>query len=1005
MSSRPDPSLVVTPSAEAHARFWRSIREAEADGDMPPPTLASITRRDFMKVMGASLALAGAGCGRNPDEKILPYVRGPAQETYGKPVFYASVLPHDGYGIGVLVETNMGRPTKIEGNPSHPASLGATDVFRQASVLELWDPDRSRSVREGKRIATWEDFLGVLHERLRALAARGGDGLRLLTGTVASPSLHARIEAMLARFPNAHWHQWQPVNRDNVHAGGQLAFGEPLETQYRFDRARTVLALDGDFLDDHPGFVRHALDFAATRHALAAADARSRLYALECSPSLTGANADHRHPLRASDIEVAARQIAGALGVPGVLAVGSVLPDALARAIVADLRAHAGASIVVAGARQPAVVHAIAHAINAHLGNAGRTLSYTAPIADEPVDHTRSLRDLVSAMSAGEVNTLLVCGANPSYSAPADIPFEAALTKVPLSVHHGLYVDETALGCRWHVPAAHALESWGDLRSFDGTVALQQPCIAPLYSGKTAHELVAALSGDLAGSARDLVLGYWTAQLAIDRGASLDEYLRSGVVSGSARPERSARLSATLGLPVPTPRKASDIELVFMPDPRAGDGAWANNAWLQELPKPVTQLTWDNAALMSPALARRLAVANEDVVELRAGERVVRAPVWIVPGMPDASVTLSLGYGRTASGQVADGRGANAYALRTSDAAWIAAGVAVTRTSARQPLACTQTHNTMEGRDIVRLYPLAEAEACAGDGCDARRRAQTQPTLYDSPPMGPLAWAMSVDLSSCIGCGACTIACQAENNIPVVGADEVRNGREMHWIRVDRYYAGPVENPRTVFQPVPCMQCEHAPCEVVCPVEASVHDAQGINVQVYNRCVGTRFCSNNCPYKVRRFNFLQYSDDVPGLDAQRNPEVTVRMRGVMEKCNYCLQRITTAKIAADREGRALRDGEVVTACQAVCPTRAIAFGDLALEDSEVKRRKSSPLDYALLAELNTRPRTTYLARIVNPVEGIGEQPTRAGFESAKSNTGPSPASGGNAVTEGSNNGR
>ncbi len=1021
-SAKTQPATVAVREARSAAalareRFWRSIDEAEGEAEVErestPPVQAvlaasMLNRRDFMKIMGASLALATAGCGRTNLEPIVPYVGGPAQQTYDKPVFYASVLPHDGYGIGVLVETNMGRPTKIEGNPSHPASGGATDVFRQAAVLELWDPDRSRTLRNGKRIATWNEFLALLQERLVPLAARGGSGLRLLTGTVTSPSLHAQIGALLARFPNARWHQWQPVNRDNVQAGAELAYGERLDSLYRFDRARTVLALDGDFLDDNPAFVRYALDFSATRHAHAASALRSRLYALECSPTLTGANADHRLPVRASDIEAAARQIAVALGVPGAGQGGSILPDAWLRALVADLRAHAGASIVTAGYRQPPAVHALVHAMNEHLGNAGTTVWQIAPAAARPVDHLASLRELVDAMNGGDVDTLVVSGTNPSYTAPADFRFGDALAKVALRVHHGLYADETARACQWQIPATHALESWGDLRSFDGSVALQQPCIAPLYDSKSALELFAAFAGDITSSARDLVNAYWNAQRRGDFAAFLQASLRQGVVDGSTSGAKPARLRAPPpNAAQPTsavPAARTGIELTFFPDPRAGDGSSANNAWLQELPKPISKLTWSNAAFVSPALARRLGIGNDDEIELRVDERTAFAPAWIVPGMPDDSVTLALGYGRTAAGAVGNGLGANGYALRTSDAPWIAANVAVARTGRRLPLACAQTHHSMEGRDIVRTYTLEEAEACTPTAC-ATPHYRDKRTLYDSPPMGPLAWAMSVDLSACIGCGTCTIACQAENNIPVVGRDEVMNGREMHWIRVDRYYAGSIANPRTVFQPVPCMQCEHAPCEPVCPVEASIHDAQGINVQVYNRCVGTRFCSNNCPYKVRRFNFLQYSDDAPGLAAQRNPEVTVRMRGVMEKCNYCLQRITTAKIAADRDGRALRDGEVVTACQAACPTGAIVFGDLALPDSAVNRRKRSPLDYALLAELNTRPRTTYLARITNPAAGVDDQPMHLGDESAKSRPGPSPAHGGNATDEGSTHGR
>jgi molybdopterin-containing oxidoreductase family iron-sulfur binding subunit len=935
-------------------------------------------RRDFMKLMGASLALAGtAGCSRTPLEAIVPYRDGPAQQTYGKPVFYASVLPRDGYGVGVLVETNMGRPTKIEGNPEHPASRGATDVFLQASVLELWDPDRSQAVRGGRTIATWNDWLGAVELRLRQLRAQEGRGLRILSETVTSPSLHAQIRGVLDRYPRASWHQWQPLNDDAAHAGASLAYGEMVDTFHRFDRARTIVAFDGDFLDDAPGFVRYALDFATTRHAHVAGTDRSRLYAFECAPTLTGAAADHRIPMRASDMEAAAAQLAAALS--GTEHPAGPIGEQVLRAIVAELRASAGASIVTAGRRQPPRVHALVHAINAQSANVGKTVLHIPPVALEPVDHAASLAALVDAMRDGEVDLLLVLEANPVYTAPADLAFVRALENVPFKVHCGLYADETAARCDWHVPLAHPLERWGDLRAFDGSLALQQPCIAPLYDGKSPHEVLAALAGDAASSNRELVRAYWRREHPGDLDGFFADALRRGVVEGSA-PALTPHLREEIGLAsagitsgpgtqasnaIQTGGSADDIELVFVPDPRAGDGRHANNAWLQELPKPLSQLTWENAALLAPALARRLGIDNEDVVALVAGERKAEVPAWIVPGMPDRSITLALGYGRTAAGEIGNGRGVDAYALRTRDALWRLPNVKVARTGRRHALACAQTHHSMEGRDLLRTYTASEAQACTADDCGTPHYRDAR-TLYQTPPTGPYAWAMSIDLSACIGCGACTIACQAENNIPVVGKDEVRNGREMHWIRVDRYYEGAVDTPRTLFQPVPCMQCEHAPCEVVCPVEASVHDAQGINVQVYNRCVGTRFCSNNCPYKVRRFNFFAYSRDVPGLDAQRNPEVTVRMRGVMEKCNYCLQRITTAKIAADVEGRRIADGEVMTACQAVCPTRAIVFGDLADPQSAVNRRKDSPLDYALLAELNTRPRTTYLARVTNP---------------------------------------
>jgi molybdopterin-containing oxidoreductase family iron-sulfur binding subunit len=1002
----------------AQARFWRSIAEVDpgdddarapqqshpqphdhgqghrddrVHGDDPAAPLSPLplSRRGFLGIMGASLAMAGAtGCSRPPLETIVPYHDGPAEQTYGKPVFYASALECGGDALGVLVECNMGRPTKIEGNPDHPASLGATNVAAQAAVLELWDPERSQQVRRLRRPATWGDAAMALRERMAVLAPRAGEGLAVLTEPIASPSLEAAIAALQASAPRAAWHAWSPLMHDAAAADAASAPG--MVPRYRFDRARTILTLDADFLGGMPGHVRYAHDFAATRRAETPAAERSRLYAIECVPSLTGAAADHRLALRGSDILHAARAIAHAMGANAAAPARDVLPAAWLDAVVHDLRDSGAAALVVAGDRQPVEVHALARAVNARLGALGHTVLAVPPSITSPHGEDASLAALVARMRAGAVDSLLILGGNPVYAAPADLDFAAALAKVPFSLHLGLYDDETAEQCTWHIPAAHPLETWGDVRSVDGTVALQQPCIAPLYDGKSAHQVLAALRGDATASARDLVLAHWTRALGAQAAAGIDDALRRGRVAGTGAgaaaaapaPDRadtrageatapsagaSSAGAASAASPAPAspaPTSPDAVELVFVPDPRVHDGRYANNAWLQELPKPLSQLTWDNAAEMSPALAARLGVANEEHVDIALGGRSVVAPVWIMPGMPDGTIALALGYGRRRAGSVGNGRGFDAYRLRTASAPWIAPGASVRRAAGRTSLACTQTHSRMEGRDIIRTVSVVQAAACTPQACgtpDVRH----QRTLYDSPPQGPYAWAMSIDLSACIGCGTCTVACQAENNIPTVGKEEVGNGREMHWIRVDRYYQGEPASPRTAFQPVPCMQCEHAPCVVVCPVEASVHDSQGINVQVYNRCVGTRFCSNNCPYKVRRFNFFQYTRDVPQLDAQRNPEVTVRSRGVMEKCNYCLQRITTARIAADREGRSLRDGEVVTACQAACPTRAIVFGDLNVPDSAVNRRKALPLDYVLLAELNTRPRTSYVARIVN----------------------------------------
>jgi molybdopterin-containing oxidoreductase family iron-sulfur binding subunit len=964
----------------AHLHFWRSLEELDATAPMPTADAAgspvTLARRDVLKVMAASLALATGGCGRVPLEKIVPYRDGPAQDGYGKPVFYASALERDGYGCGVLVETNMGRPTKIEGNPSHPASLGATDIFAQAAVLELWDPDRSTAHWRRGAIDTWPRFAGELQERLRASA--DGDGVVVLTETVTSPTLHDQLAALLARYPRAAWHQYQPVNRDAVYAGARLAFGEALEPTYRFGEARVIVALDADVVTSMPGAVRYARDIAGARR-IERASRMSRLYVAEGTPSLTGALADDRLVVRTRDIAALTARLAARFGgAASASGDGDATPEARLwlDAVAADLERNRGHAIVVPGDRQPAAVHAAVHALNQALGN-DALLELRAPVAYATHDQIDALRALVASMRAGRVTTLLMLGGNPVYAAPRDLGFGDALARVAWTAHLAPYRDETSATCTWHVAAAHPLESWGDVRAYDGSVTIRQPAIAPLYDGKSAHEVLSVLvDGDPRGG-HDIVREFWRRDRAHDFDAFWGDALQSGVAV--AAPAARARRAAAKAPAVPLAADvaASGVELVLAADPTLGDGRHANNAWLQELPKPITTLTWGNAAWVAPRFAAARGLANEDMVEIRAGAARVRVPVWIVPGHADASVTLHLGHGRTRAGRVGDRVGVDAYALLDSTTRGIVGSVEVSKVDGRTRLAAAQTHNRMEGRDLVRLVARDAAARCEEGACEPAHAHDPAQSLYPDFAYPGYRWGMSIDLNACIGCAACTIACQAENNIPVVGRDEVLRGREMHWIRVDRYYEGGRDAPRTLFQPVPCMQCERAPCEEVCPVEASVHDAEGLNVQVYNRCVGTRFCSNNCPYKVRRFNWFGYAREAPALDAQRNPEVTVRMRGVMEKCSYCIQRVERARIDADHDSRRIADGEVVTACQAACPTQAIVFGDLNDPASAVNARKASPLDYALLAELNTRPRTTYLPRVSNPAAAAPDAQKRS----------------------------
>jgi molybdopterin-containing oxidoreductase family iron-sulfur binding subunit len=915
-----------------------------------------------------------------------------------------------GVATGLLVESHEGRPTKIEGNPLHPGSLGASDVFAQAAILGLYDPDRSQTLRNLGDIRPWSAFLGAINAALTAQKPLKGAGLRLLTESVSSPTLAAQIRDLLARFPSAKWHQWDPASRDNARAGSKLAFGQFVDAQYRFENADVILSLDADFLGSGPGALRYAREFAKRRRP-EDAERMNRLYAIESMPTSTGARADHRLPARPGQIGVLAVQLASALGLAGGTgregqAGGS---EKFTAAVARDLQAHRGRSLVIAGDSQPPAIHALAHAMNQALGNVGKTVVYTETTEAEPVNQIESLRDLVADMNAGKVDLLVIIGGNPVYTAPVDFKFADALGKVQLRAHLSLYDDETSAQCQWQIPEAHFLEAWSDARAYDGTVSIVQPLIAPLYGGKSAHEVLAAMSDRPERSGHDIVREYWSTREAA-RGlqpgersperaapqgapspafdAAWRRWLHDGVMPNTAFAPKSVNATVSALSPQPSAPSGTGLEISFKNDPAVLDGRFSNNGWLQELPKPITRLTWDNAVLTSPATADKLKASERpsfqggehgqiitDVVELKFKGRSVRGPLFAVVGHPDDCVTVHLGYGRSRGGRIAAGAGFNANAIRTSDAISFGAGVEVARTGDTFSLACTQYHHLMEGRGLVRA---ATREEYLRDPKSVHDIPHIEPpppktlTMYPEVKYDGYKWGMAIDVNSCIGCNACVVGCQAENNIPVVGKDQVLRGREMHWLRVDTYYRGEVANPETYFQPVPCMQCENAPCEVVCPVGATAHSHEGLNDMVYNRCVGTRYCSDNCPYKVRRFNFLLYQDfDTPALKLGRNPDVTVRSRGVMEKCTYCVQRINAAKIDSEKGDRQVRDGEIKTACEQACPADAIVFGNLNDPGSRVAKLQAEVRNYALLAELNTRPRTTYLAAIrnVNPELG------------------------------------
>ena len=1012
-----------------------------------------VERRTFLKLMGASLALAGlSGCVIQPPEKVIPYVKQPEEEVPGRGLFFATAFTLSGVAAPLLVRSNEGRPTKVEGNPDHPSNPGATatDIFSQASVLTLYDPDRSQTPLYRGETRAWTTFVGeirgLIEKESDGLKAKRGAGLRILTETVTSPSLGAQLKQLLTDFPEAKWHQYEPVNRDNARAGAVMAFGQPVNTTYDFSKAERILSLGSDFLSAMPGTLRYARDYAAKRREAGerpdAAEVMSRLYVVESTPTITGANADNRLAVKPADMESVARG-AGAATVQATGELGKWMT-----AVNKDLQSHRGASIVIAGDEQSPAVHALAHAANNALGNVGKTVFYSEPLEVNSVDQTQSLRELVTDIDAGKVDLLIIIGGNPAYNTPVDLRLDLnRLNKVKLRAHLSLYNNETSEICHWHINAAHYLESWGDARAYEGTASIVQPLLEPLYQGKTAYEVLALFSDNYDRSPYEIVRNYWSGQQAslaskpttpaaspVPAGTSggnapaqstatpgngpttstdfeswwrkclHDGFIANTALTGKTFVAKADLASAASQNP---PSQPGALQIVFRPDPSIYDGRFANNGWLQELPKPLTKITWDNVALVSANTAQKLGIARQnyeegkhgreayvDTVRLSLRDKTIpqNVPVWVMPGQPDDVVTIHLGYGRTRAGIVRnkttdpDGPlphgGFNAYDVRYSFEPWLANGAQISKTAERFVIASTQAHFLMRepnfggpDRDILRassIEEFAKEREVRRHEAEEQKKELRELSLYpdfDYKNQGNgYAWGMSIDLNSCVGCNACMVACQSENNIPVVGKEQVARSREMHWIRVDAYFKGDENNPEgPLFQPVPCMHCENAPCEPVCPVHATVHSAEGLNDMVYNRCVGTKYCSNNCPYKVRRFNFFLYQDwNTPTYQLMRNPDVSVRSRGVMEKCTYCVQRIQGAKIQSEVEGRKVRDGEVVTACQSVCPTEAIVFGDINDPNSKVSKLKALERDYGLLADLNTRPRTTYLSVLRNP---------------------------------------
>ncbi|MEP7124086.1 MAG: TAT-variant-translocated molybdopterin oxidoreductase [Byssovorax sp.] len=984
---------VYSPQAPGQAH-WRSLGElhgsaafaGQAEREFPEGASeapSGFGRRRFISLMGASLALGGlVGC-RRPEETIVPYTRAPEEVIPGRPLYFATALPMLGTAFGLIVESHEGRPTKIEGNPRHPESLGATSAFLQASVLDLYDPDRSDSPRQGGEKRTWDEAAALLRRVGEEAKSTKGRGLAILTEAHRSPTLARLLGELQSTLPEARLVRYEPLGRDEALEGARLVFGRFLETALDVAKAKVLVTLDSDLLVAEGSPLKQARGFAAGRdiESLGAAG-MSRLYAVESAFSITGAAADHRLRIARHLVPRVALALARELARLGV-DLGELTPaleptaalDAraarLVKAMAADLASRRGEGLVVAGRGQPAAVHAVVQTLNHALGNVGKTVRYVAAF-EAPAGPARVV-ELARAMRAGEVDTLLILGGNPVYDAPADSHFAAALGQVKRSIHLATHVDDTGARATWHLNRAHALESWGDLRAEEGTASIVQPLIAPIFGGRTDCEVIDLLLGR-GRKAHELVRATWQSGVAaLDFDKTFRRALHDGLWAGSASPAEEARprlhevAAAIKALPAPS----EGVEITFSSDPHVLDGRFANNGWLQELPCPMHKLTWGNAAAISPAMAREHGLADGDIVTLAASGAEIRIPVLIAPGQAERSIALTLGYGRTHVGRVGTGVGVDVTPLRASTAFNVVTGVTLTKTGEHVELARTQEHFAMEGRNLAR-------EGTAGEFTREPEFAKEAP---EHPPLLSLwkerthdghAWGLNIDLNTCIGCNACVTACQAENNIPIVGAEGVAGTREMHWLRIDRYFTGPAgaeaDEPASIAQPTMCSHCENAPCEQVCPVGATSTSPEGLNDMAYNRCIGTKYCANNCPFKVRRFNFLDYTSGITEIGKmQINPDVTVRSRGVMEKCTFCVQRINHAKIDAKKEGQdRVKDGAVVTACQQACPTQAIRFGDLNDHASKVARRLSSPRMYRLLEELNIKPRVSYLARIKNP---------------------------------------
>jgi len=939
--------------------YWQSLKELSDNPDIQNLVISDekednkgFSRREFLGLMGASVALAGlAGC-RRPVEKIIPYVVAPEEIVPGIPNYYATSMQRGLDAIGFVVENHEGRPTKIEGNEKHSSSLGKTDSFAQAEILNLYDPDRSKNVLHNGVSASLQDFIAAWKELYREYIINGGEGLIVISETSIAPTFTLLKKEFHKTFPKAKWVVYDPISDENIVKGIELSTGRSSVPVYHFNKANVIVSLDSDFLLSESGSVKNSMGFANGRRVISEHDEMNRLYVAESAMSVTTGN--------------------------------DKFDKYLIKELVSDLIRNHGKCLVVAGRNQSEKVHTLVTAINNSLGNFGKTISFYN-VEKDLVPDSSAFADLSKNKYP---STLIMIGTNPVYSAPKNWRIEELIEKAEYSIHLSSYDDETSALTDWHINQTHFLEEWNDTQSSNGTIGITQPQIRPLFNGVSNIELMGIIINAELKKGYNLVQNTWRNIVLSNFESIWNQSLHDGVFSKKINSPNNRSVSKRLiqnNLIPKTTSVGNNIELVLKPSASTYDGSFANNGWMQEMPNPVSKLTWDNAAQMSHSTAKSLGVKNEDVIKISHGSEYVLLPVWILPGQADNSISVELGYGRSNIGRIGNNVGQNTYQLMNSAGDFLINNISVEKIGATYSLACTQdshgmNDDTFADEAIQKRLPVLIREASLDEykhHPEFAKHGVHHPPLvsmweefeYTKSPQ----WGMTIDLNVCTGCNACSTSCQSENNIPVIGKQEVRMGREMHWIRLDRYFSGDPDDPEVAIQPVACQHCEMAPCEQVCPVAATTHSEDGLNGMTYNRCVGTRYCANNCPYKVRRFNFFNFSKDMPEIiQMARNPDVTVRFRGVMEKCTYCVQRINSAKIQAKNENREIQDGDVVTACQQACPTDAITFGNIVDPDSEVSKAMQNNRDYALLGEMNTKPRTLYQAKLRNPNPNLEE---------------------------------